>query len=209
MENIYWSKVLTERFSILYKTQNKDNITFKIIDHWFKSRYPLLLSQKYGIDDENHSTVTRFLKSSNIRFSGIFMMKSFSFCTKLSSLHVFNPKNHKINLIWRTVFLLKRFTKLHINFRVSKPKKSHLSEFPFSFCPNLYQSTFYNVSSLSASKRFGKAMKIAMKACNHERKNSSDLKPEIDASLNITCRKAIITYCISKSCQLNVLIDWF
>ena len=32
-----------------------------------------------------------------------------------------------------------------------------------------------------------------MKACSNERIISSDLKPEVDASLNITCRKVMIT----------------
>ena len=38
---------------------------------------------------------------------------------------------------------------------------------------------------------------------------SSDLKPEVDASLNITCRKVMITYCITKlyRCKIfNLLI---
>ena len=39
-------------------------------------------------------------------------------------------------------FLLKRFTKpVKINLRGSKAKQSHLSNFPFSFCLSLYQST--------------------------------------------------------------------
>ena len=39
-------------------------------------------------------------------------------------------------------FLLKRLTKLiNINLRGSKAKKSHLSNFPFSFCLNLFQNT--------------------------------------------------------------------
>ena len=37
-----------------------------------------------------------------------------------------------------------------------------------------------------------------MKACNNERIISSDLKPEVDVSLNITYRKVMITYCITK-----------
>ena len=42
-----------------------------------------------------------------------------------------------------------------------------------------------------------------MKACNNERIISSDLKPEVDASLNITRRKVMITHCITKSHKLN------
>ena len=33
--------------------------------------------------------------------------------------------------------------------------------------------------------------------------NSSDLKAEVDASMNVTCRKVMITYCMSKLYQLN------
>ena len=42
-----------------------------------------------------------------------------------------------------------------------------------------------------------------MKACYNERIVTLDLKPEVElkASLNITCRKVIITYCITKSYQ--------
>ena len=43
-------------------------------------------------------------------------------------------------------FLLKRFTKpVKINLRGSKAKKSHLSNFPFSFCMNLYKSTILHL----------------------------------------------------------------
>ena len=35
--NIYWSNVLTERFSISYKNQTKKDTRLEI---WFKSRYP-------------------------------------------------------------------------------------------------------------------------------------------------------------------------
>ena len=38
----------------------------------------------------------------------------------------------------------------------------------------------------------------------YERIISSDLKPEVDASLNITYRKVIITYCITKSYQFKI-----
>ena len=35
---------------------------------WFKARFPLFLSQKYGMGDENHSTVTGFFESSKLWF---------------------------------------------------------------------------------------------------------------------------------------------
>ena len=43
-----------------------------------------------------------------------------------------------------------------------------------------------------------------MQACNNERIISSDLKPEVDASLNITRRKVMITYGITKSYQFTI-----
>ena len=57
---------------------------------------------------------------------------------------------------------------------------------------------------LSVSKLLRKALQLATKVCNNERIVSSDLKPEVDASLNITCRKMIITYCITKSYQFKI-----
>ena len=45
---------------------------------------------------------------------------------------------------------------------------------------------------------------MATKACNNEQIISSDLKPEVDASLNITCRKVMITYCIRKAYQFKI-----
>ena len=144
-------------------------------------------------------------------------------------------------------FLLKRFTTpVKITLRGSKAKKSHLSNFPFSFCLNLYQSTILHLVKtlydvpvgfvplplyLEAEyclfcghrrvavaryrmiclvlvktfciKIFKKSIKIATKACYNEQIISLDLKPEVDASLNITLRKMMITYGITKSYQLN------
>ena len=65
------------------------------------------------------------------------------------------------------------------------------------------KTLFYILSRFSASKLLRKALKIASKACNNERIISSDLKPEVDASLNITRRKVLITYGITKSHQLK------
>ena len=97
--------------------------------------------------------------------------------------------------------LLKRFTKLlKMNFKREQSKKqSHLSNFEFSFCLNHYQSTILHLVKTFRIKTFKESIKIATKACNHERIISSDLKPEVNASLNITCRKVIITHCITKS----------
>ena len=101
--------------------------------------------------------------------------------------------------------LLKRFTKLvTINLRGSKAKKPHLSYFPFSFCLNLYQNTIFHLVKTFRIKTFKKSIKLATKASINERIISSDLKPEVDASLNISCRKVMITYCITKSYQSNM-----
>ena len=100
--------------------------------------------------------------------------------------------------------LLKCFTKVvKIIFLGSKTKKSHLSNFTFSFCLNLYRRFFLHLIKTFCIKTFKKSIKIATKACNHERIISSDLKPKVDASLNITCRKVMITYCITKSYQFK------
>ena len=74
-------------------------------------------------------------------------------------------------------FLMKRFTKLvKINFRRSKPKKSHLSDFPFSIYLNMNQSTTLQLVKTFRIKIFINVLKVAMKACNHERMNGSDFK---------------------------------
>ena len=52
-----------------------------------------------------------------------------------------------------------------------------------------------------------KSIKVATKAGDHERIISSNLKPEVDASLNIICRKEMITCCITKLYQLK-FFDW-
>ena len=62
------------------------------------------------------------------------------------------------------------------------------------------------LSKLSASKILRKALKRSTKACNNEQIISSDIKPEVDASLNITCRKVIITYCITQFKKLDSLV---
>ena len=115
------------------------------------------------------------------------------------------PEKLQIKLCLIQRFLLKRFTKLvKINLRGSKAKKSHLSNFPFSFCLNLYQNTILHVVKTFRINILRKALKLETKACNNEGIISSDLKPEVYASLNITCRKVIITYCITKSYQFKI-----
>ena len=57
-------------------------------------------------------------------------------------------------------FLLKRFTiPVKINLRGSKAKNSHLSNFPFSFCLNLFQSTNLHLVKTFCIKTFKKNVK--------------------------------------------------
>ena len=49
-----------------------------------------------------------------------------------------------------------------------------------------------------------KTLTSAETACNHERIIRSDLKPEVDVSLHITCWNVMIKYCITKSYHLNI-----
>ena len=102
--------------------------------------------------------------------------------------------------------LLKRFTNLvKVTFkREQSNKQSRLSNFELSFCLNLYQSTDLNLVKTVRIKTLKKSIEMAIKACNHERIISSDLKPEVDASLNINCRKVMITYCITKSYHFKI-----
>ena len=76
----------------------------------------------------------------------------------------------------------------------------HPSVLLFLLCT---KALFYILSRFSASKLLRKALKIATKACNNKRIISSDLKPEVDASLIITLRKVMITCGIAKSYQFN------
>ena len=72
---------------------------------------------------------------------------------------------------------------------------------------NRYQSTIIHLVKTFRIKTFKKSIKIAAKACNQERIINSDLNPEVDASLNMTCRKVMITYCITKSNNFK-MFDW-
>ena len=87
--------------------------------------------------------------------------------------------------------LLKRFTKLvKIILDVANQKLSHVGNFPFSFCLNLYQSTILKPVKTFLIKLFRKALKISTKACNEQFK----FKLEVDASMNITYQTVLITY---------------
>ena len=91
------------------------------------------------------------------------------------------------------------------DFEREHSKKSHTSVIFHSHFAWICSKALFNIlSRLSTSNLLRNALKIATKACNNERIISSDLKPEVDASLNITCRKVIITYCITKSYQFKI-----
>ena len=61
--------------------------------------------------------------------------------------------------------LIKRFTKLvKINFRGNEAEKSHLSNFPFSFCLNLYQITVLHLVKTFRIKTFKKNIKNCHKS---------------------------------------------
>ena len=83
----------------------------------------------------------------------------------VSFLHVaivltcFTPEKSQNNLDLMQSVLQKRFTKLtKINLRGSKAKKSHFSNFPFSFCLNLYQNTILHVVKTFRIKTFKKSI---------------------------------------------------
>ena len=159
--------------------------------------------------DKSHSNVTGFFKSSKIWFKGIFLIKRYLFVGSHRPYMFPIPKSQNRFDLMRS-FLLKRFTKLvKINLRRSKAKHSHLSNFPFSFCLNLYQLNILHFVKPFRIKTFKKSIKIDTKACSNEQIISSDLKPEVDESLNITCRKMMITNCITKSYRFKMFDSLF
>ena len=120
-------------------------------------------------------------------------------------LTCFQSKKSQNKLDLMQSVLAKRFTKLvNINLRWSKAKQSRLSNFPFLFACICTKALFYILSNLSVSKLLRKALKIATKACNNERIISSDLKPEVDAMLNITSREVKTTFGKTKSYQFII-----
>ena len=71
-----------------------------------------------------------------------FLDETFFFLQVAVVLTCFQSDKSQNEFDWMKSFSLKRFTKLFkINFRGSKPKKSHLGNFPFSFCLSLYHNT--------------------------------------------------------------------
>ena len=77
---IYWSNALTERFFTFLIKFKPRKIQVSRFEFFFKFIYPLLLSQKYGVGDKNHSTVTGFFKRCKTWFYGMFLIKIFSIC---------------------------------------------------------------------------------------------------------------------------------
>ena len=157
--------------------------------------------------DKNHSTVTGFFKNSKAWFKEFLDEKVFFLqVTIILTCFQYEKSQNKLDLMQS--FLLKRFTKLvKLNFGGCEAKTSHLSNFPFSFYLNLYQSIILHLVKTFRIKNCKKNIKSATKACSHERIISSDLKPEVDASLNITCRKVMITYCLTKSYLFSFFVS--
>ena len=90
--------------------------------------------------DKNHSTTTRFFKSSKEWFYEKQNDKKVFFLQVAIVLTCFQSEKSQNKLDLMQSFLPKRLTKLvNINLRGRKTKKSHLSNYPFSFCLNLYQ----------------------------------------------------------------------
>ena len=101
--------------------------------------------------------------------------------------------------------LLKRFTKLDIiNLRGSTAKKVAPLSFSILILPESAPNHHFTSCQDFPHQNFKKSIKIATISGNNERIIRSDLKPEVDASLNITCRKVMITYCITKSYQFKI-----
>ena len=99
-------------------------------------------------------------------------------------------------------FLLKHLTKLgKINLRGSKEKKHTSQKFSILI---LTESSLHFLKTFRI-QTFKKSVKNATKPCYNTRIISSDLKPEVDASLNITCQKVMITYCITKSYRFKIV----
>ena len=106
-------------------------------------------------------------------------------------------------------FLLKRFTKLvKMNFKMEQSKNSHASVILNSHFTWIFtKALFYIVSILSASKLLRKSLKLPRKHAIMNELSVQIFKPEVDASLNSTCRKVMITYCITKSYHFK-FFDW-
>ena len=118
----------------------------------------------------------------------------------------FEKSQNKLDLL--QCFLLKHFTKLVKMNWTGQKAKSHTSViFHSHFAWICTKALFYILSRLAASKLLRKALKFATKAYNNERTIRSDLKPEVDALLNNTCRKMRIACCITKLYQFNFF--WF
>ena len=133
--NIYTGQMFQPNvFPFLIKLKPR-KIQVSGFELWVKSRYPLLLSQKYGMDDTNHSIVTGFFKSSKTLVRHFLDEKVF-FWHVAFVLTCFQSEKSQNKLDLMESFLLKRFTKLvKLTFRGCEAKKSHLSNFPILTVP--------------------------------------------------------------------------
>ena len=87
-------------------------------------------------------------------------MKRFSFWQVVIFLTCFQSEKSQNKLDLLQGFWMKRFTKLaKINSRGSKAEKSYLSNFPFSFCLNLYHITILHLVKTFRIKTFEKNIK--------------------------------------------------
>ena len=113
-------------------------------------------------------------------------------------------KKSQNNLDLMQSFLLKRFTKLvKIDLRGSKANKITPQKFSILILSESVPKHFLTYcQDFPHQKLLRKASKLPQK-CNYERIISSDLKPEVGISLNITFRKVMITNCIIKLYQFK------
>ena len=93
--------------------------------------------------DKNHPTVKEiFQKKQNMVLRNFLDEKVYFLHVAIVLTCFQSEKKSQNKLDLRESFLMKRLTKLvKFKFRGWEAKKSHLGNFPFSFYPNLYQST--------------------------------------------------------------------
>ena len=97
-----------------------------------------------------------FSKVAKHDFKDFYFFYEMVFFLQVAIVHTcFQSEKSQNKLHLMQSFLLKRFTKrVNINFRVSEAKKSHLSNFPFSFYLNVYQSTILHLVTTVRIKAF-------------------------------------------------------
>ena len=94
--------------------------------------------------DKNHSTVTGIFQKSQSMVLRNFLDNFFFFLQVAIVLTCFQSEKSQNKFDLMQNVLLKRLTKLvNINLRGSKAKKSHLSNFPFSFLPESVPKQYF------------------------------------------------------------------